>query len=173
MPLNLGAPGDRRDKNRRIWFGYPRPRSTNRLEFLFDIKPQFHGGGRFVGGNAESTAVEGTDSPWVLASGARGLSRCEIPLLDKGQTAAYTVKLLFADVEPSAGGRSFDIKLEGRSVDQDVDVARRAGGRGKALTLRFDNISVIGGLTVELTPKAKDSSPEQLPNLVGIEVERQ
>ncbi len=173
MALNLGAPGDRRDKNGRIWFGYPRPRADNKLEFLLDIKPQFHPGGRFEAGNAESVAVEGADNPWVFASGARGLSRCEIPLLEKGQTGSYTVKLLFADVESGGGDRTFAVKLQGVAVAKDVDVAKLAGGSNKALVRRFEDVSVTGNLTVELTPNAKDASPGQLPNLVGIEIERQ
>ena len=97
MAVNLGAPGDRRDQNGVIWFGYPRPRSAGRLEYMFDLKPKFATGGSFDGGKSESVKVVGTESPWVYASQARGLSRLELKLLGKDdRPARYTVKLHFA-----------------------------------------------------------------------------
>ena len=46
MAINLGAPGDRRDEFGKLWLGFPRPKTVNRMEFVFNIKPTLAGGGK-------------------------------------------------------------------------------------------------------------------------------
>ena len=175
MAVNLGAPGDRRDQNGVIWFGYPRPRSAGRLEFMFDLKPKFTPGGSFDGGNSESIKVTGTESPWVYASQARGLARLELKLLGKDdRPARYTVKLHFAaSKNGKPGKRLFDVKLQGVTVAENLDVARAAGGPGKALVKQFKGVTVTDHLILELVPRAEKPTKEQLPAIAGIEVTRE
>jgi outer membrane protein assembly factor BamB len=97
LGINLGAPGDRTDDARREWFGFPRPKAVARLEFVFDIKPRLAAGGGWYADNPDSVAVRRGNLPWLHASGARGLERCEIPLVGAGEPpATYTVRLTYA-----------------------------------------------------------------------------
>jgi len=87
--------------------------------------------------------MNGTDTPWLFASCARGLKRCVVPLLSESdEPAEYTVKLYFADFDnEQAGKRIFDIKLQGKVVLDNFDITRQAGGDGKALVRQFQGIA--------------------------------
>lgn len=109
MGINLGAPGDRKDANGQEWFGFPRPKTVERLEFVFDILPRFAPEGGWYSRNPDSL---GSDDPlqWITASGARGLEHFEVPLLgDNDAPAGYKVKLVFVDTTAA--------ELEGVTVD--------------------------------------------------------
>ncbi|MCA9208918.1 MAG: hypothetical protein KDA55_11205, partial [Planctomycetales bacterium] len=111
----------------------------------------------------------GADVPWIYASQATGLNRFELPLIGKDEpAAAYTVKLHFAEPDDSvkSGARLFDVKLQGETVAQGIDVATEAGGAKRALTRTFSGVHVTGNLVVELPAKAG------LSLLSAIEVER-
>lgn len=81
--LNLGAPGDRRDEEGTLWLGFPRPwgKQENRsvsmgIPFVVETEPGL-GPYRF---NSDRTQIEGTDRPWVYASGYRGIRRAVLDL---------------------------------------------------------------------------------------------
>lgn len=94
--LNLGAPGDRRDTSGQLWLAFPRPsfpsspasntflrgKQTSslpcRLEWLDGFGPHRR--------NAERDIINGTDRPWVFASGVRGLTKATLDLV-MGQPA--------------------------------------------------------------------------------------
>ena len=155
MALNLGAPGDRRDQFRNLWLSYPRPASRGRMEFVFDIKPKLASGGGYYAENADSAKVK-ADTPWVLSSGARGLSKCEIPLLGKNDAEAkYNIRLHFAELDSAKPGeRVFDVKLQGNVEASGLDVAKEAGDK-TGLVREFKDISVTDNLVVELVSKSK------------------
>jgi len=80
IAMNLGAPGDRRDDNRLLWLGYPRPYDDEpelgpamRLSTPFDIEVE-DGFGPYRQ-NADRVHVSGTDRPWLYTSGVRGLRK--------------------------------------------------------------------------------------------------
>ncbi|HUE72917.1 MAG TPA: PQQ-binding-like beta-propeller repeat protein [Pirellulaceae bacterium] len=170
LAVNLGAPGDRRDRLGRLWLAYPRPATVGRMEFVFDIQPKLLSGGAFEAQNDESLTVENTSVGWIYTSHARGLSRCELPLIGKDEAPAeYRVTLHFAELEKDArpGDRIFDVKLQGQTVAAGLDIVEAAGGIERALTREFRNVKVAGNLVVELTPTKGE------PILAGIELERE
>ena len=173
LAINFGAPGDRNDAAGNLWLGFPRP-YTGRLVLPLKIDASLPGG-RFVAGNAAYTPIQGTDDPWLFASAAVGLQECSIPCLaeDDG-IALYRVRLAFADPDnDQPGQRVFDIKLQGKLVEEGFDVVRAAGGRNRAVFREFDGVRVSDKLLVELVPQADKPRPEQLPILQGVEIVRQ
>ncbi len=117
MGINFGAPGDRKDPSGQEWFGYPRPSTRERLEFVFDVKPKLASGGGWYSRNLESVNIQGTDKPWLYTSGARGLQRFEIPLLGKGDPKSnYTVKFHFSNLDKADAGL-LDVRLQGQAVE--------------------------------------------------------
>ncbi|MDP6444141.1 MAG: PQQ-binding-like beta-propeller repeat protein [Pirellulaceae bacterium] len=167
LAINLGAPGDRRDKQGNLWLGFPRPKTVGRMEFVFNIAPKLAKGGRYYARNSESIEFTDATTPWLLSSGAEGLTKFELPLLgEKDAAAFYKVRLHFAELdERQAGDRVFDIKLQGETVAANVDVAKEAG-RLANLVKTFGGISVAAKLQVELVPHGKTS-----PILSAIDVE--
>lgn len=170
LAINLGAPGDRRDSFGTLWLAYPRPKTVGRLEYTFDINAKLSNGGGYYTHNAEAVQVENANTPWVLTSGVRGLARCEVPLQgENDEPASYTVKLHFAQIdECEAGEATFDVKLQGETVAEAVDIVDEAGGVASALTRQFSDVSVDQNLVIELTPRGKE-----LPTLAAIEVTRE
>lgn len=175
MAVNLGAPGDRRDQQDRLWLAYPRPQTVGRLEYVFDIKPTLAKGGEFYTRNDEAVEVGGTNTPWLYSSGARGLTRCELPLLGKDDAPAkYTVKLHFARLaDDPVEVSTFDIRLQGEPVARNISIVKEAGGSGKAWIRSFNDIPVTDKLVIELLPTGKDLKPAELPTISAIEVVRQ
>jgi outer membrane protein assembly factor BamB len=165
--INLGAPGDRKDSFGQEWFGYPRPNSRNRLEFVFDLKPKLLSGGGWYSRNPDSIKLADTDKPWVYASGARGLSSLEIALLGKGDPKSdYTVKLHFANADDKDAS-SFDIELQDRMVRRNVTSPSPTASA--PLVVEFDDIAVVDNLSVRLIPNESD----RLPTISAIEVVKQ
>ena len=169
MSINFGAPGDRKDLSGKEWFGYPRPSTRERLEFVFDLKPSIAKGGGWYSRNVESVSLQETSIPWVYASGAKGLNRFEIPLLaDEDDPASYDVKLYFANLDESDSG-PFQIKLQSKSVRSDVVLPTAKSPEGAAtIEMEFFDIPVSKTLVVELVP----DDPNRLPTLCGIDVKR-
>ena len=172
MALNLGAPGDRRDAHGKLWLGYPRPSSRPGIDFPLDLKPDYADGGGVYSFNADNYGVINTDTPWIFASGLRGVKHCELPLLgesDKPET--YTVKLYFAAMEnDKPGQRVFDVKLQDNTVLKGLDVAAAAGGSKRAHVVEFKDIPVTRNLVVEFI--AAQAGADHEPIVSGIEVLR-
>jgi hypothetical protein len=170
LAVNLGAPGDRRDELGRLWLAYPRPATVGRMEFVFDIQPKLLTGGAFEARNDESLQIENARVDWLYTSQARGLTRCELPLLGKDdEPAEYRVTMHFAELKQDArpGERVFDVKLQGATVLAGLDVVQAAGDVQCALTREFRHVKVTGNLVVEL------ASVKGEPILAAIEVERE
>jgi hypothetical protein len=126
--------------------------------------------------NKKANAVDGTNTPWLFASCAKGLKRCKVPLLSEAdEPAEYTVRLYFADFEnEQAGKRIFDIKLQGKLVLNNFDIVRQAGGSCKAIVRQFRGIVVKDNLVIELMAQDNDlSSKDILPVLCGFEALRE
>ncbi|MFO1482930.1 MAG: PQQ-binding-like beta-propeller repeat protein [Verrucomicrobiaceae bacterium] len=167
LALNLGAPGDRRDAHGKLWLGYPRPASRAGIDLPLDFKPQYttKSGGAYAS-NSESFTIAGHDTPWIFASGLRGLTKLEIPVQAQGAApTSYTVKLMFAAQEGDrAGDRVFDVKLGDKVVLKSFDPAAR---KGAAIEV-FENVPATGTLSIELVP----SAPNGEPIINGIEILR-
>ncbi|HID23526.1 MAG TPA: hypothetical protein EYP14_14170, partial [Planctomycetaceae bacterium] len=129
LALNLGAPGDRRDSDGRLWLAAPRPKTANRrrdiaVPFRFDTRGRF-GPYRF---NAEHIDVAGTDRPWLYTSGLKGALRAELDLniLERGITAWP------ADTAPAIDG-------EARDACWDDYKAVPVTGENASVTVRYDD----------------------------------
>jgi outer membrane protein assembly factor BamB len=174
MALNLGAPGDRRDAHGKLWLGYPRPSSRAGIDLPLELNAKYSPGGAPFSANADTYVVAKTETPWVFSSGLRGLTRCELPLISKGQSPeTYTVRLYFAALEnDKPGQRVFDVKLQDQTVLKDFDVVAAAGGTKMAHVAEFTAIPVTGSLVVELTAAQQAADADHQPLLCGIEVLR-
>ncbi len=170
--INLGAPGDRKDQAGREWFGYPRPSSRQRLEYVFSLKEKLASGGGWYNRNLETLNIRGTDTDWLYGSGARGLSRIEVPLLGKDDPKSlYTVKLHFASLPNDQAGSDdgpvrFDVRLQGSAVAKDIDIE---SGSQTAVVKEFEDVTVDQNLIIEIV----SSDPKSLATLSAIEAIRQ
>ncbi len=150
LAINFGGPGDRKDLSGQEWFGYPRPSSRERLEFVFDIQPQLNSGGGWYSRNAEAVKVDNTDKAWLFTSGARGLKRFELPLLGENDAACkYTVKLYFANLDESTSP-ACEVRLQGKVVGTAEPLPGTKQGVAQPVQKVYEHIEVESGLIVEL-----------------------
>ncbi len=83
----------------------------------------------------------------------------------------FTVRLHFAEPENlRAGARVFDVRLQGKTVIDSLDIFKEAGGRNRALVREFKGVAAGDAVTVELISKSKDPGPSGLPLLNALEV---
>ncbi len=178
LAVNLGAPGDRRDSQGLLWFGYPRPTLPSdraAMGFSLDLQVEFFEGGGYVYQSSEPTPGADTDRPWVVASCAKGVKRCVIPLRgEKDEPAAYVVRLYFselADRQPREVG--FNVKLQGKTVAEGFNIAQGEGGDERAAFIEFPGIEVDRDLEVEFIPHSENAlALEEAPSLCGLAVLR-
>jgi len=85
--------------------------------------------------------------------------------------STYVVRLHFAeldDVKP--GERVFGIRMQGRTVEEALDVVKQAGGPRRALTRVYKGVPASTNLTIEFVPQAKTLTSRTLPLLSGVEI---
>jgi hypothetical protein len=88
--------------------------------------------------------------------------------------ALYTVRLGFADgANTQPGQRVFDVRLQGRTVAEGLDVVREAGGPGRAVVREFAGIPVDRDLKLELVPRAAKPNKGEAPVLNWLELRRE
>ena len=172
LALNLGAPGDRCDHQGRVWFAWPRPKSSFGLKL--NVEADTTEDQAFFAHNPTTKPIGNTPTPWVYCSGCLGASRWTLHLLDKQhQPGTYTVRLHFAELAHSrAGQRVFNIKLQGKTVAQNVDIVAEAGAQSRALVRSIGGVEVKSDLIVELLAKGPNPPLSQSPILCGIEAVR-
>ena len=97
IAVNLGAPGDRRDAAGTLWLSFPRPPAKYGLRF--EMRNELRPGCGYFHHNSDALGIDGAEAPWVFASGARGLTRSTLKLMDRGKTpGVYTVRLSFVEL---------------------------------------------------------------------------
>jgi len=175
LAINFGAPGDMKDEKGTMWFGYPRPQTSYGVKF--DLKEEFlEGMGPFCR-DFRGLHVEGSDKPWLFASGYLGLARCDVPLIDDcwGEKAGiYTVRLGFVAPESDrAGQRVFDITIQGNTVLEDFDIFAAAGAPNKAVIKEFNGVKVANCLLLEFISKVSSPTLATAPWINCIEVIRE
>lgn len=168
--LNLGAPGDRRDSSGTMWLDYP----VESGEVSIEISHEGDGVEKY---RRHTTAVEAADIPWVAASGLRNLSKLKMrlapphppaPGIDPVANHTYELRLHFAEPDDLAGGqRVFNVRVQGKEVLADVDVAKTTGGNLRSLTRRVEGVRVESYLTIEFENTGKS---EHGPILSGLEL---
>jgi outer membrane protein assembly factor BamB len=155
MAINFGAPGDMRAKDGTVWFGYPRPSTTQGQGLFRNYGIKFNlaeaGLTEVTQRDWRNVELEGTEKPWIYTSALKGVSKLSVPLLDKGHKGKYTVRMGFTPLpEDKPGSRIFDIKLQGKVVSPKFDVLKITGGSGKVTIQEFEGVDVEENLSIEL-----------------------
>lgn len=172
LAINLGAPGDRKDSNGRIWFAYPRPlpyKETS-LELKLDAKTKFATGGGFETTGAVSEHQVHSPMPWLYESWANDLKTISIPVLGKDDAPAkYAVRLHFADLREAASATDMTVRLTsgGESRQVDVQLPTPATGAIEPKVAEVRGFTVTGDLEIGFTGKAGK------PLLSGLEIVRE
>ncbi len=179
LAINLGAPGDRRDEEGQLWFGYPRPGLPGdraAMGFSFPFKVDFFAGGGYRQIDYQTHPIAGSDKPWIFSSYGQGIKHCSLPLLGKQvKPATFVVRLHFMEPQDQqSASRVFSIKLQGKQVLNDLDIAKEAQGPSKALVCEFTGISVQRNLEIEFVPQGGTiDTQQQAPLLSALEVVRE
>ena len=168
LAVNVGAPGDRRDRQGTLWLAWPRKGMI--ASDLSQWMPYWGPMDKFYAHRDDVMEIQGTDRPWVFTSGSSGLEELRFRLIDDGQPPAkYTVRLHFAEPEQlEPGQRVFDVVLQEAQVLSAFDVAKQAGGPRRAIVTQFEGVEVKNDLRIRLTPC--EDSPVKSPVLCGLEV---
>ncbi len=162
--LNLGAPGDRRDPDGRLWLAIPRPGGLQ-----VPVEVEMAEGGEWYHRGADEVAIGGDDRAWLYACGAKDIRALTVNLGSQ-EPRRYRVRLHFAELDDAATGpRVFDVKLQGEPVLEGLDVAAEAGARNAALVREFE-VEATEALRVEFIGRGGEGTPG--PILSAIEVER-
>jgi hypothetical protein len=155
--INLGAPGDRITNAGTLWLdvpsvGGPSPAVSVTLEPASTMYFYQH-----------SLRIEGGQGwPWVVASGATGLSAITVQGLQPGE---FLVRLYFAEPSPiDAGKRIFDVSLQGKPVVEALDIVTAAGGPLRGVVREFRATTSDGQLRIGFQSKAGE------PLLCGLEL---
>ncbi|MBI3410524.1 MAG: PQQ-binding-like beta-propeller repeat protein [Planctomycetes bacterium] len=143
LGINFGAPGDRKADHSTLWLEYPSVAGPSPAVEVV-TKPS----------NLETYRRHSSAVPdkhgWITSSGVKGLSELRVKLT-KGEKRTYTVRLYFAEPEDVAEReRVFHLKLQGRSVCENLDILKESGGRFRTLIKEFKGIEVAGDLTLQL-----------------------
>ena len=83
----------------------------------------------------------------------------------------FSVRLHFAELEDvKPGERVFGIRMQGRTVEEALDIAKEAGGPRKALVKTYKGIPAGTNLSLEFVPQAKSPTDRTMPLLSGLEI---
>jgi outer membrane protein assembly factor BamB len=181
--INLGASSDIKDNKGKVWFAYPNP-DTNYTQnhypdygVKFDLNEKILPGMGFYNKDHKNLTIPGSDKPWLYTSGAIGVTRFDIPVIDDvwgEKPGVYTIRLGFkAPDEDKRGQRVFNIGLQGKEELANFDIRAAAGSEKGAVIKEFRNIEVASYLTIELSPHGKDPGIDSAPLLNFIEVLRE
>ncbi len=115
--------------------------------------------------------MSGSGWPWVIASGAEALEALELNLAPGVPDPAerrYRVRLYFAEPAAAPGQRIFDVRIQGRTVVEALDIAATTGGTDRGLERVFTGVTVRDTLVIEMIPAAgADTLP---PVLSGLDI---
>jgi outer membrane protein assembly factor BamB len=181
--VNLGASSDIKDDKGRVWFAYPNP-DTNYTQnhypdygLKFNLNEKILAGMGFFNRDYKNLSVPGSDRPWLYASGAIGVTRFDIPLIDDvwgEKPGLYTVRLGFkAPGDDKKGQRVFSIGLQGNKELAEFDIKAASGTEQGAVIKEFRNIPVAERLTIELLPRSENPGFDNAPLLNFIDILRE
>jgi len=180
LALNLGAPGDKKDPQGTIWFGYPRP--TTNYGINLELQEKIENKMGYFHHDLKSAKIQNTDKPWLFRSGCIGLRECVLPLVDEiwgEKSGSYTVRLGFCtNAGAQIGERVFDVKLQDKIVLKDFDIVQAAGAPETVIFKEFNGITVENDLKLSLISKNDNSNGgsaafRQAPLLNCIEIIRE
>ena len=156
LAINLGAPGDRRAPDGKLWVEHPSVGGSS-ADAPITIEPANAAAFRL-----HSSAIKGDGLNWVAASGLRGVKTVKLKLEKKG---TYRVRLHFLEPDKlPARARVFDILINGQTVQQKFDITATAGAPRRAVVREFKVVTSNGTIQIDLRP-----ATDLPPILSGIE----
>jgi len=171
VSVNLGAPGFREDSDGNLWIPYP---ARVEAGIVGDWLPTYqHNQEMCYRLNELTTTITGTNTPWIFTSGYAHDKPLKFRLIGDGQPpGTYTVRLYFAEPEDlQAGQRVFSVMLMGKTVLEDFDVMKVAGGPRQAFVKECRGIEVEDELEIQLLPSQDAGSNK--PILCGFQAFRE
>ena len=146
LAINLGAPGDRRAPDGKLWVEHPSV-GGNSAAAPVTIEPANAATFRL-----HSSAIKGDGLKWVAASGLRGVKTVKLKLEKKG---TYRVRLHFLEPDKQpARARQFDIVINGQTLQRLFDITATAGGPRRAVVREFNVDAPAGTIQLDLRPTA-------------------
>ena len=165
LRANLGAVGDRRSPDGRMWMAFPSPTSPVNHYVYYQLPMSMTGVTNQYRYNSDSLPIGATGKPWLYTSGGEGALDLTVTLSD-GEPHTYKVSLHFAETGGLAPGqRVFDVKIQGTKVLDNFDIAQQAGGDNIALVKTFDLIEATGEMTIKLIAQSGAA-----PSLSAVEI---
>ncbi len=172
--INFGAPGCR-VADGLLWVNYPEHRHVSRPSIPLEVETADGEAPQWFHRHSLRVAAGGAGPRWVAASGVEGARRVRLGGLyggadNPGSGARYTVRLHFAEREAlEPGQRVFDVRIQGETVAERLDIVLAAGGPDRAYLAEFTGIGLDdrGAVTVEFVPRGDNVRP---PLLCGLEV---
>jgi len=116
VSFNFGGVGDQRDKDGKLWLGFPRPFSPQNLKVPLNTCRAAD----YYRENADEITVEGTKRPWLYSCGVEGLETATLEL-----DLARPAIVLRAKEAPRIDGRLDDTCWDGAEELRLVDDSRR------------------------------------------------
>ena len=156
LAINLGAPGDRRAPDGKLWVEHPNVGGSS-ADAPVTLEPA-----NATPFRLHSSTIKGDGLKWVAASGLRGVKSVKLKLEKKG---AYRLRLHF--LEPDglpARARQFDIVINGQTVQRQFDIAATAGSPLQSVVREFIIAAPEGTIQIALRP-----ATDHPPILSGIE----
>lgn len=165
LGINFAAPGDRKADDGTLWLEYP---SVGGASPGLSIKTEPE---KLEVFRRHSSQVDGQGLTWVAASGVTGLRSFKIDLAgEDDEPRRYTVRLHFLEPDDvQSGERVFDVKIQGKTAIEALDVVREAGGRNRTLLKEVAKVEAGVTLLIELIPTAQAKLPTSV--LSGIEIQ--
>jgi len=171
--IDFAATGDRRDRSGNLWLKTDRPVGH---QLLLGHKPTIvlYDGAKNARRSSRYTHIESTDTPFVFSTAVQGLKSCTVPITKPdGGKSRYRVRLGFAALPgDKPQQRVFDIKLNGKTVLANLDVAKETGKADLAIWKEFV-LDIQGELKIELVSKSAKPSAAQMPLINGMQVLRE
>lgn len=78
LAVNLGGPGDRRNKSGQLWLSYPRTKFTTSLELPITLELEKESGVALR--SSTWTSIADTPNPWIYTSATLGLKKLQVKL---------------------------------------------------------------------------------------------
>ena len=159
--INFGAPGDRVDGLGILWMEYPfgepvAPGGPFNYEIPVNVTVTPTGGNSAMYFRRHSLSVNGSDCPWIAASGVENVQSIVIDMVNGGTSSgaeSYTVYLYFMEPDGlAAGARVFDVSANGVSTGA-IDIASEAGAY-TILKKTLNNVQIDTNLTLSFTVSA-------------------
>ena len=174
LNVDFGSNGDRKDDKGQLWISSTNRIMNHKLLLHYGIKLMMYDGWQDARRSARFTKTAKADVPFVFASSLTGLKSCILPVAKPEHgTGTYKVRLGFAAPPgETSGKRIFDVRLNGRKVLENFDIASEAGGAEIAVWKEF-SMELKENLVIELVSASGTPTYEQLPLLNGVQILRQ